>query len=96
MRDVPALRAGPEPSIAELNERYRVPKAIEKCVIAGSVESVIDQLVEMVDLIGPFGTLVSVGHDWDATNRWTKSIQRLATDVQPTVSQHMAALGHRN
>ena len=95
VRDVPALTSGPEPSIVELNERFRVPKAIEKCVIAGTVDTVIEQLIEMTNLLGPFGTLVSVGHDWDDTDRWSTSITRLASDVQPVVSQHMATLGER-
>ena len=92
VRDIPALTSGPEPGIVELNQRYNVAKGIEKCVIAGSVETVTARLAEMVDQIGPFGTLISVGHDWDETDKWFTSLHRLATEVQPVISQHMATL----
>ena len=47
-------------------------------MIAGSATSVEDQLIDVVDQLGPFGTLVSVGHDWDETDLWQNSIRRLA------------------
>jgi len=78
---------------AELNERFRVDRSLDKCVIAGTAETVTERLIEIVDLLGPFGTLVSVGHDWDGTDRWARSIKALATDVAPTISAHMAAQG---
>ena len=53
-------------------------------MIAGSATSVEDQLIDVVDQLGPFGTLVSVGHDWDKTDLWQNSIRRLAEKVRAT------------
>lgn len=96
VRDLVALRGEPEVSIAEMNERYRVEKAIEKCVMASSASTLTDRLIEMVDYLGPFGTLVSVGHDWDGTDRWSRNVTRLAEEVAPKVAQHMASLPARD
>ncbi len=96
VRDLVALRCEPEVSIAEMNERYRVEKAIEKCVMASSASTLTDRLIEMVDYLGPFGTLVSVGHDWDGTDRWSRNVTRLAEEVAPKVAQHMASLPARD
>lgn len=80
-------------SLAEINDQLNVAKAIEKCVMAGSVETVTAQLVEMADRIGRFGTLVSVGHDWeDDGTRWLSSMSRLAEDVAPVLSQHLESM----
>lgn len=96
VREMSTLRRTGDPSTVEMNERFKVDKALEKCVIAGSAATVTERLIEMVDLLGPFGTLVSVGHDWDDTDRWLRSIERLAGDVAPVVAQHMASLPARD
>lgn len=95
VRDMVRLRVEEdELSLEEMNDRLNVPKAIDKCVIAGSVETVTARLVEMTDLVGPFGTLVAVGHDWeDGGDLWLNSMTSLATDVAPAVAQHMTTLG---
>ncbi len=78
--------------LGQLNEALGVARMVQRCVIAGSADTVRDRLIEMVDYLGPFGTLVSTGHDWDGTDRWPRSIASLAEDVAPAVRQHMAAL----
>ncbi len=77
----------------ELNERLQVQRSLDKCVVAGSAATVTEKLIEVVDELGPFGTLVAVGHDWDGTDRWERSIKALAADVAPSVAAHMASLG---
>ncbi len=81
-------------SIEQLNDQLSVPKALEKCVIAGSVETVTERLIEMGNLLGPFGTLVAVGHDWEEVDgkRWLGSMSALANDVAPVLSQHLDSL----
>ena len=37
---------------------------IERLVIAGTSESVADQILEFRDEVGAFGTLLYTGHDW--------------------------------
>lgn len=92
VRDVERLTREGEPPLVEMNERYNVAKAVSRNVIAGSVATVTAKLIDMVDFLGPFGTLVKVGHDWDDTDRWLRSLKRLAIDVGPRVAQHMDSL----
>ncbi len=76
-----------------LNAFLEVDQALKDCVIAGSVKTVTDRLIALVDRLGPFGTLVSVGHDWDDADLWRDSMTALAVDVMPAVSQHADSLG---
>jgi len=59
-------------------------------VIAGSPRRVLDQLVALRDEVGPFGTLLMGGHDWDRPAMWRRSMELLATDVMPKFSRHAA------
>ena len=46
----------------------------------------------MVDLLGPFGTLVTVGHDDESGDgMWERSLTRLSHEIAPAVGQHMQA-----
>lgn len=76
---------------AVLNELLEVDEALADCVIAGTARRVLDRLVALVDRLGPFGTLVMVGHDWDGTSLWKDAMRRLATEVMPALSQHAAS-----
>lgn len=77
-----------------LNAFLGVDQALSDCVIAGSARTVTDRLIALVDRLGPFGTLVGVGHDWDDGDLWRDSMTALATDVMPVVSQHADSLAH--
>jgi len=94
VRRIPEIRAMEEPSPKTLNALLEVGEAIETCVIAGSKKTVTDRLIELVDRLGPFGTLVAAGHDWDDTHVWQDSMTTLARDVMPIVSQHADTLGN--
>ncbi|MFT7597974.1 MAG: alkanesulfonate monooxygenase SsuD [Acidimicrobiales bacterium] len=95
VRDMPRLASEPHLTSTELFDQLNVAKAIEKCVIAGSAETVTAKLMDMSDILGPFGTLVVVGHDWDDTDRWTRSITSLAQKVAPKLEQHLTAISSR-
>ena len=58
----------------------------------GTPDSVLDQLVAFREEVGLFGTLVSVAHDWDRPEMWTRSMQLLAEDVMPRFAQHCEAV----
>jgi alkanesulfonate monooxygenase SsuD/methylene tetrahydromethanopterin reductase-like flavin-dependent oxidoreductase (luciferase family) len=60
-------------------------------VIAGTPGRVLDRLVALRDEIGPFGTLLMTGHDWDDPALWRRSMELLAHDVMPRFRQHAAA-----
>jgi len=82
---------GDNRSPAELNQFLGVSQAFEECVIAGTVEQVLERLVEVVDRLGPFGNLIMVGHDWDGSNLWQSSMARVAKEIMPKLSQHAAS-----
>jgi alkanesulfonate monooxygenase SsuD/methylene tetrahydromethanopterin reductase-like flavin-dependent oxidoreductase (luciferase family) len=52
-------------------------------IIAGRPEHVLEQLVALREEIGPFGTLLMAGHDWDRPALWKRSMELLATQVMP-------------
>jgi alkanesulfonate monooxygenase SsuD/methylene tetrahydromethanopterin reductase-like flavin-dependent oxidoreductase (luciferase family) len=85
-----SLQQGPLPL---LNEFLEVPAAIEDCAIVGAADTVLARLVELVDELGPFGTLVMVGHDWDESGLSQESMRRLAQDILPQLKQHVDSLG---
>ena len=64
-------------------------------IIAGSPRRVLDQLVALRDEVGPFGTLLMAGHDWDQPKLWRRSMELLATDVMPKLSAHASGSSPR-
>ena len=69
----------------------RVNEAIEQQIIVGSVKTVTDKLIAFRDSVGPFGTLLMTGFDWDDEALWKNSIRDLAEEVMPVLNQHAAA-----
>jgi alkanesulfonate monooxygenase SsuD/methylene tetrahydromethanopterin reductase-like flavin-dependent oxidoreductase (luciferase family) len=57
-----------------------------KLVIAGTVNSVVDQLLAFREKVGPFGTLVYAGHDWMDPDLAKRSMQLMAEQVIPRVN----------
>jgi len=47
----------------------------------------------LVDQLGPFGTLVMVGHDWDDSGLSQSSMQCLAENIMPQLKQYVDSLG---
>ena len=76
-----------------LNEFLEVPAALEDCAIVGAADTVLARLVELVDELGPFGTLVMVAHDWDESGLSQGSMHRMAEDILPQLKQHVDSLG---
>jgi alkanesulfonate monooxygenase SsuD/methylene tetrahydromethanopterin reductase-like flavin-dependent oxidoreductase (luciferase family) len=61
-----------------------------KLVIAGTVDSVVDQLLAFREQIGDFGTLLYACHDWIDPTLAKRSMQLMAEQVMPRVN---AAIG---
>jgi alkanesulfonate monooxygenase SsuD/methylene tetrahydromethanopterin reductase-like flavin-dependent oxidoreductase (luciferase family) len=76
-----------------INEFLEVPAALEDCAIVGSADTVLARLVDLVDQLGPFGTLVMVGHDWEASGVSQRSMQCLAENIMPQLKQYADSLG---
>ena len=69
----------------------QVNKALEEQVITGDANTVLDKLIAYREEVGPFGTLLMTGHDWDDQDLWRGSMRMLAQDVMPLLSQHADA-----
>ncbi len=52
------------------------------CII-GDVETVTQQLMEVWEQTGGFGTLLMIAHDWDDKAKWVRSMELLAKEVVP-------------
>ena len=64
--------------------------AVDNLVIAGTVNSVVDQLLAFREQVGDFGTLYYACHDWLDPTLGKRSMQLMAEEVMPKVN---AALG---
>ena len=93
VRQIEEFRSLQQESLSLLNEFLEVPAALEDCAIVGSADTVLARLIELVDELGPFGTLVMVGHDWDESGLSQGSMHRLAKDILPQLKQHVDSLG---
>ena len=58
-----------------------------KLVIAGTVDSVVDQILAFREKVGPFGTLYYPCHDWVDPALAKKSMQLMAEQVMPKVNK---------
>ena len=77
------FKADPALPDAALTDDY----LLENIVIAGSPETVARQLIRLRHDLGPFGTLLMAGHDWDQPKLWRRSMVLLARDVMPAFSR---------
>jgi alkanesulfonate monooxygenase SsuD/methylene tetrahydromethanopterin reductase-like flavin-dependent oxidoreductase (luciferase family) len=57
----------------------------------GSPATVVDKLVALRDLTGPFGVLTAMAHEWDDPAFCKRSMTLLAEDVMPAFAQHAGA-----
>ena len=71
------------PDLAVPDEDFTVDAVKRALIIAGGPRRVTEQLVALREEIGPFGTLLMAGHDWDQPKLWRRSMELLATEVMP-------------
>jgi alkanesulfonate monooxygenase SsuD/methylene tetrahydromethanopterin reductase-like flavin-dependent oxidoreductase (luciferase family) len=60
---------------------------IDQMLIAGTVNQVVDKLLAFREFIGPFGTLLYVGHDWSDARAMRRSMELMAEEVLPRVNR---------
>ena len=77
MRDCPG-----QPD-SELSTR----RCLERLVIAGTPQSVADQILEFRSEVGAFGTLLYTGHDWTDPVLARRSMELVANDVWPRINR---------
>ena len=76
-----------KPDLDMPDEAVTVDAIKRGMIIAGSPARVLEQLVALREEIGPFGTLLMAGHDWDQPKLWRRSMVLLARDVMPAFSR---------
>jgi alkanesulfonate monooxygenase SsuD/methylene tetrahydromethanopterin reductase-like flavin-dependent oxidoreductase (luciferase family) len=77
-----------DPSVPD--EEVTLDYALDNCVIAGTVDEVVEQILALRELTGPFGTLVYAGKNWTDPELSRRSMELMAEEVMPAVN---AAIG---
>jgi alkanesulfonate monooxygenase SsuD/methylene tetrahydromethanopterin reductase-like flavin-dependent oxidoreductase (luciferase family) len=60
---------------------------VSQLLISGTVNEVVDKLLAWREQIGPFGTLLYVGHDWVDRAAMRRSMELMAEEVLPRVNR---------
>ncbi len=68
------------------DEQLTVDWALDNIMIAGSPATVAEKLLAVRDEVGPFGTIVLTGLDWDDKALWKRSMALMANEVMPKLS----------
>jgi alkanesulfonate monooxygenase SsuD/methylene tetrahydromethanopterin reductase-like flavin-dependent oxidoreductase (luciferase family) len=76
--------------LAVPDEQVTLDYALDNCVIAGTPEQVVEQILAVREAAGPFGTLVYAGKDWTDPALSRRSMELMAEEVMPAVN---AAIG---
>jgi alkanesulfonate monooxygenase SsuD/methylene tetrahydromethanopterin reductase-like flavin-dependent oxidoreductase (luciferase family) len=64
-------------------------RCIERLVIAGTPQSVADQILAFRNEVGAFGTLLYTGHDWTDPALARRSMELMANEVWPRIDRAM-------
>jgi alkanesulfonate monooxygenase SsuD/methylene tetrahydromethanopterin reductase-like flavin-dependent oxidoreductase (luciferase family) len=78
-----------KPSETIPDDAVTVQQCFDWMVLHGSPQRVLDQLVAIVDEVGPFGTLLLTHKDWDKPELHKHSMVLLAEKVMPKLRQHL-------
>jgi alkanesulfonate monooxygenase SsuD/methylene tetrahydromethanopterin reductase-like flavin-dependent oxidoreductase (luciferase family) len=76
-----------KPDLSMPDSALTVEFLLDTLVIAGSVNSVVDQLLKFRETVGDFGTLLYVGHDWVDAPLARRSMELMAEKVMPAVNK---------
>jgi alkanesulfonate monooxygenase SsuD/methylene tetrahydromethanopterin reductase-like flavin-dependent oxidoreductase (luciferase family) len=69
------------------DEAITLDYVLDRLVIAGTADSVVDQVLAFREQVGDFGTLVYAGHDWVDRTLGRRSMELMATEVMPRVNK---------
>ena len=72
-----------DPSMPD--EEVTVEYVLKNLCIIGDQKSCIEQLEELWEVTGGFGTLLMIKHDFDDLPRWRQCIQMLTNDIVPAL-----------
>ena len=82
-RALDVMRDFPEQPDSELSTQ----RCVERLVIAGTPESVADQIMAFRKEVGGFGTLLYTGHDWVDPALGRRSMELMANEVLPRINR---------
>jgi hypothetical protein len=72
------------------DEEITLDYVLDRCMIHGSVNKVVDRILALREEIGDFGEIVYAGMDWVDPAQEKRSMQLMAEQVMPRVN---AAIG---
>ncbi len=78
---LPLLKNDPDMADSDVTIDY----LIDNVFIVGSVEEVAQKLSDLRGTVGPFGTLMAMGHEWKPYEAWHRSMTLLKEEVLPRV-----------
>ena len=70
-------------------EEITLEQSLHTQVIAGTVNSVVEQIIGLREEVGPFGTLVYTGLDWADKKLSQRSMVLMAEEVLPRVNRYI-------
>ena len=73
------IKADPEMPDEKVDREYMV----RNLCLLGTVDTVTQQLQDLYNYLGGFGTLLMTTNDWDDKTKWVNSIERLSKEVIP-------------
>ena len=68
------------------DDQVTLEQSLNTQVIAGDVNSVVDQILAFREQTGEFGTLLYTGHDWQDPPQDRQSMELMVTEVMPRVN----------
>ena len=71
----------------QLDSELSTKRCIERLVIAGTPESVADQILEFRNKVGAFGILLYTGHDWSDPALARRAMELMANEVWPRIDR---------
>jgi alkanesulfonate monooxygenase SsuD/methylene tetrahydromethanopterin reductase-like flavin-dependent oxidoreductase (luciferase family) len=83
------FKIDPSQPDSDLNEDY----VMDKLVIHGTVNKVVDEILELYETTGDFGEIVYAGMDWVDPKLAKRSMELMATEVMPKVERAIAGTG---
>lgn len=72
---------------SKTDEEVTIDYMIDNMWIVGSPEDVADQIMQLYEFVGGFGTLLVMGHEWDPLDSWQNSMRLLVEEVIPLVNK---------
>ena len=68
------------------DEELNLDYIVDNLVIAGDINSVVDQILAFREITGDFGTLLYAGKDWEDKELSKRSMELMATKVMPAIN----------